>query len=79
MNKKIILGLIFVVLVSGCGKDSDPKKDVCSWKAGDCDMVIDLGYYFDSDEDRCKLFSVKSACSQTPFETLEQCIEICEK
>lgn len=89
--KLIVMGLIVVVLISGCTdypSEDDfindtpvPLGDVnrCDLEpeTGSCKAMI-LKYYFDQIENVCKEFTWGGCNGVVPFETLEECESVCE-
>ncbi len=57
---------------------SEKVKDSVGVNNIDC-AVISFGYEFDSVAEKCVMKAVNGCSFETPFETLEECQEVCEK
>jgi hypothetical protein len=89
--KYIIITLILGLLVLGaCGQVDDTGSDVntdtssdlnplCVWEQGPCEMILDEGFYFSAESQRCEqLVKGNSGCENPPFYTLTECAAACE-
>ena len=73
----IVGGTAFIIYYLNTSQSN--IEDKCSWTPGDCQRFCSVGnFYFDSESGFCKTWAEGLCCTNPPFETLEECQEICE-
>jgi hypothetical protein len=83
----ICVGLAAPLMIGGCGGGADNGPDVppdslhvsCLSKPdpGPC-RAAKPAYYYDYKTDSCRQFNWGGCGGNVPFETLEQCLEMCK-
>jgi hypothetical protein len=56
-------------------------KELCEWNPGECDQECsydDSRYFYISEIGSCEEWKSGNCCSPPPFDTVEECILICE-
>jgi len=81
MNKKVFLLLLILIvfIISSC----IPQDNRCEWVSGECKNICQSqNYFFDKVSGICKQYIEpdvnKGCCTPPPFETLDECKQICE-
>lgn len=80
MKKRVIIILIVLLVVIIAGVFYFTREEFrCSLKphVGRCDALFER-YYFDSDEGVCKEFIWGGCGGVVPFDTIEECRDVCE-
>jgi hypothetical protein len=71
--------LLLIVFVVGCDAVSEAEPveldERCNWEPGRC-LSQGKGYRYSSYSQQCVYYD-NDACTDAPFETMEECEEIC--
>ena len=80
--KVFIYSFFFTFALIGCRDKSTNSTlpDICYeiGFAGDC-RTMEKGYYFDTDTEKCIEFLWGGCGGNRVFETMDECVETCEK
>ncbi|MBN1941478.1 MAG: hypothetical protein JW772_04830 [Candidatus Diapherotrites archaeon] len=55
----------------------EPRDLKCDWSPGNCEMLIEEGYFWSPATQECTFFPKGSGCSPPPFKTKSECTSLC--